>query len=536
MGIVSGIFNLAVNLHDAQFEDQTIETFEKSLAPKAIATKHLDELSQFLCPKLRYFVIFSSISCGRGNASQSNYGMSNSIMERIIEKRHRQGLPAKAIQWGAIGVVGILANLLEKNANLNIGGTLPQTISSCLDVIDALVTSDEPIVSSIIVAKNQFGDAKKGNFIETMLNILGISDKKSLSMDTPLSKLGIDSLIAVEIQQVLERDYDILFSAQELRSFTLRELEKRVHTKGSTADDVKKETVDIANLMISQLGDESTKDKIVITIPPRVEDKHVKALIIPGFEVMSNDMLSSIAKELQCPTYILQLGKSYDATTLQDILSIIWNDIIDLFSENEKFLVIGYSFGSLIALKIANILESLDKTGNLVMIDGSPQFVKKLAENLLSDVMQDDEKIRERISIMSIKALEPTMSENAIKEILSLGTFKEQFEKFKDISKTNFNYSQNYIQEFNEGMFNRSKIALEVNENSLPSLHRTPISLLKSTESSLVNISDDYELKKFSSQNINVHEIVGNHQSMLGNLELVEVLNKIILDLRMVGN
>ncbi|XP_070507532.1 fatty acid synthase-like [Chironomus tepperi] len=536
MGIVSGIFNLAVNLHDAQFEDQTVESFEKSLAPKAIATKHLDELSQHLCPKLRYFVIFSSISCGRGNASQSNYGMSNSIMERIIEKRHRQGLPAKAIQWGAIGVVGILANLLEKNVNLNIGGTLPQTISSCLDVIDALVTSDEPIVSSIIVAKSQFGDGKKGNFIETMLNILGISDKKSLSMDTPLSKLGIDSLIAVEIQQVLERDYDILYSAQELRSLTLRELEKRVQTKGSTTDDVKKETVDIANLMISQLGDEMTKDKIVVAIPSRVEDKQVKALIIPGFEGMSNDMLSSIGKKLQCPAYILQLSKSYDATTLQDILSIIWNDIIDLFSENEKFLIIGYSFGSLIALKIANILESLDKTGNLVMIDGSPHFVKKLAENLLSDVIQDDEKIRERISIMSIKALEPSMSENVIKDILSLGTFKEQFEKFKDISKSNFDYSQNYIQEFNEGMFNRSKIALDVNENSLPSLHRTPISLLKSTESSLVNISDDYELKKFSSQNINVHKIAGNHQSMLGNLELVEVLNNIILDLRMVEN
>lgn len=532
MGFVSGIFNLAVSLHDAQFEDQTIETFEKSLAPKAMATKHLDELSRQLCPKLRYFVIFSSISCGRGNASQSNYGMSNSVMERIIEKRHRHGLPAKAIQWGAIGGVGILANLLEKNVNLNIGGTLPQNISSCLDVIDTLVTSDDPIVSSMIVAKNQFGDAKKGNFIVTMLNILGISDRKSLSMDVPLSKLGIDSLIAVEIQQVLERDYDCLYSAQELRSLTLRELEKRVNSKGTGDKDAKKETVDISSLIISQMGDESTKDEIVITIPTKVKDKQVKALIIPGFEGMSNDMLISIAKELQCPAYILQLGRAYDATTLQDILSIIWNDIIDLYSENEKFIVIGYSFGTLIALKIANILESLDKTGHLVMIDGSPQFVKQLAENLLSDVIEDDDKIKQRVSAMSIKALEPTMTENKIKEILSEDSFEMQFKKFKELSGTNFEYSLSYIKDFNEGLFNRSKITLDLNENSLPSLHKTPISLLKSTESSLVNISEDYELRKFSSFDIDIHSIEGNHQTMLKNAEIVSLLNKIIVDLR----
>lgn len=50
-------------------------------------------------------MVFSSVSCGRGNAGQSNYGMSNSVMERICEKRRSDGLPGLAIQWGAIGDV-----------------------------------------------------------------------------------------------------------------------------------------------------------------------------------------------------------------------------------------------------------------------------------------------------------------------------------------------------------------------------------------------------------------------------------------------
>lgn len=45
------------------------------------------------CPDLDYFVVFSSVSCGRGNAGQSNYGFANSTMERICEQRHHDGLP-----------------------------------------------------------------------------------------------------------------------------------------------------------------------------------------------------------------------------------------------------------------------------------------------------------------------------------------------------------------------------------------------------------------------------------------------------------
>lgn len=53
----------------------------------------------------RYFVVFSSVFCGRGHAGQTNYGMANSIMERICEKRKQEGYPGLAIQWGAIADV-----------------------------------------------------------------------------------------------------------------------------------------------------------------------------------------------------------------------------------------------------------------------------------------------------------------------------------------------------------------------------------------------------------------------------------------------
>jgi fatty acid synthase, animal type len=146
MAPVGGIFNLAVALRDGLLENQTVEMFNESLAPKAEATKHLDQLSRVLCPELEQFVIFSSVSCGRGNVGQTNYGLANSIMERIIECRHAMQLPAKAIQWGAVGDVGLLAELQEKNMDMTISGSLPQRITSCIEVLDLLLITDEPIV------------------------------------------------------------------------------------------------------------------------------------------------------------------------------------------------------------------------------------------------------------------------------------------------------------------------------------------------------------------------------------------------------
>ncbi|GFW33764.1 fatty acid synthase [Trichonephila clavipes] len=90
---VGGIFNLALVLRDAFMENQTVRIFKEVCASKVSSTMNLDALSRNLCPYLQWFVCFSSISCGRGNAGQSNYGYANSVMERICEQRIREGLP-----------------------------------------------------------------------------------------------------------------------------------------------------------------------------------------------------------------------------------------------------------------------------------------------------------------------------------------------------------------------------------------------------------------------------------------------------------
>uniref|UniRef100_A0A2H1WWR5 SFRICE_007688 n=1 Tax=Spodoptera frugiperda TaxID=7108 RepID=A0A2H1WWR5_SPOFR len=220
MGPVCAIFNLAVILRDSIFENQTPEAFKTSFASKALTTMNLDKLSRILCPDLKNFVVFSSMSCGRGNAGQTNYGYSNSVMERICEERKKLGLPALAVQWGAIADVGLVAETQEEDVQLEIGGTLQQRISSCLTSLDKLMKEDAPVVSCIVVAEKKAGSIECANAIDAVAQIMGIKKLKSISQQSTLAEMGMDSMVAVEIKKTLQREFDIFLTVCDIRNLT----------------------------------------------------------------------------------------------------------------------------------------------------------------------------------------------------------------------------------------------------------------------------------------------------------------------------
>ncbi|XP_067215658.1 fatty acid synthase-like [Linepithema humile] len=223
---VDAIFNLAMVMKDCILKNQTMETFTESFIPKAWTTQTFDKLSRKICLKLRHFVVFSSFSCGRGNAGQTNYGMTNSIMERVCEKRVEEGLPGLAIQWGAIDDVGFLVDMQEDDKELILHGTLRQKISSCFVELEKFLLQNRPIVSSMIVREKEMGLSGLYNVVETIANIMNIKDIKVISQNISLAKLGMDSMMAVEIKQTVKREFNILFTAQEVWNLTFAKLNK----------------------------------------------------------------------------------------------------------------------------------------------------------------------------------------------------------------------------------------------------------------------------------------------------------------------
>jgi len=56
---------------------------------------------------------------------------------------------------------------------------------------------------------------------------------KVVSQNSSLAELGMDSMMAVEIKQTLEREFDIFLTAQEIRSLTFAKLIKMSDTNVS---------------------------------------------------------------------------------------------------------------------------------------------------------------------------------------------------------------------------------------------------------------------------------------------------------------
>lgn len=223
LGPVGGIFNLAAVLRDGLMEDQTEANFKTVNVPKVDGSKHLDTASRDLCPVLDYFICFSSVSCGRGNIGQTNYGLANSAMERICENRQASGLPGTAIQWGAIGDTGLVIDSLGDNDTV-VGGTLPQRMVSCLQTMDQFMQQPHPVLASMVVAEKRKAESSGTSLVSCVANILGLKDLKNVPDQASLADLGMDSLMGAEIKQTLERNYDVVMSAPDIRQLSFGKL------------------------------------------------------------------------------------------------------------------------------------------------------------------------------------------------------------------------------------------------------------------------------------------------------------------------
>lgn len=321
-------------MKDAFFENQTEEDFIASAGPKSIATVLLDKYSRTMCPELKHFVIFSSVSCGRGNAGQTNYGMSNSVMERICEVRQSEGLPALAIEWGAVGDVGLVADMAEDNQEVVIGGTLQQKIENCLEILDDLLTQKKyAIVSSMVVAEKRASSSNANTIVDTVINILGLRDLKTISLHSTLAELGMDSMMAVEIKQTLERQFEVFLTPQDIRSMTFAKLQEI----GASDDKEKKNDVepnsinqvpDVGlNYLIRAIGDESNVYKSIVRIPSLCDDGSTieqptsiqpTLFVLPGLEGISS-MMEPLSKNLNMQVLCLQYDISGTLSTIEEM-------------------------------------------------------------------------------------------------------------------------------------------------------------------------------------------------------------------------
>ncbi|XP_022912997.2 fatty acid synthase-like [Onthophagus taurus] len=519
LGPVDGIFNLAVVLKDGLFNDLTSIDFEESFKPKALATKNLDQISRKFCPNLRYFVVFSSVSCGRGNSEQTNYGMSNSVMERICEQRHKDGLPALTIQWGAIGDVGLVANMNEMNREVVIGGTLQQGISNCIERLENFLCHDATIISSMVVAEKHAG----ANVQEVICNILGIKDIKTINLQSTLPELGMDSITGVEIKQIIERDFDISLTPQEIKTMTFTKL-KELSEKREIIEDIKPkpktESTDWLSIVLRNMKHPHLRNLPFITLPSLIEDKEdaPEIYLLPGIEGMCS-VLKPLTSMLKCKT----IGYQYLFTARNDNIQMLAEDIFENFPKNKKKItLISYSYGCMVGLELADLLEQHEIICNLIFIDGAPTYFKKMFHRIF--IIENEDYLKTTLLLELISSNAPSdVSINIKNKILKCSSFDAQLKTVLDTVSNHEHFSREYIKESYYAIHKR----LQGIKNYVPTKNKLK-SKAKLFRPINKEVEPDYGLSKYFENQVQVKIIDADHVSILHNSEVINEINSLI--------
>jgi NAD(P)-dependent dehydrogenase (short-subunit alcohol dehydrogenase family)/acyl carrier protein len=240
-----GVFHLAMFIDDAPLAALNRERMASVLGPKALGAWLLHERTRDMA--LDCFVMFSSVSSIFGNPAQGNYAAANAFLDSLAHHRHSLGLPALTLNWGVLGGEGYVARNERVAEFLAKQGVSPLSPGEVISILESSLSAGntqlaairvdwakwktffrgmqgnpllERIFASVEGRETNGGTTDWRNRIESAApeeketviaqavrevvgSVLRVKPD-TLRDDQPLTDLGLDSLMGVEIENSLE--------------------------------------------------------------------------------------------------------------------------------------------------------------------------------------------------------------------------------------------------------------------------------------------------------------------------------------------
>ncbi|MBA4018630.1 MAG: hypothetical protein C0483_15805 [Pirellula sp.] len=241
-----GVFHAAGLLDDAALLQLDQAKLRRVLAPKVAGTWNLHRAT--LSQPLDHFVLFSSIASLFGSPGQGNYAAGNAFLDGTAQYRASRGLPVLSINWGPWAESGMAARNADESrltamglgllppqpamqtlerlmesplVNVGVmdvdwakmGGTFVGTVPSfLLDLVGERKSeskADNKLRNEVFAAGPDKRHGVLENYFRAQLARVMELDADKIDIQQPLNSLGLDSLMVIELKNVIESSLDI---------------------------------------------------------------------------------------------------------------------------------------------------------------------------------------------------------------------------------------------------------------------------------------------------------------------------------------
>jgi NAD(P)-dependent dehydrogenase (short-subunit alcohol dehydrogenase family)/acyl carrier protein len=149
-----GIVHAAGVLKDRSIAQQSWDDFEAVLPPKVRGSWNLHLATQDRL--LDFFVLFSSASSTIGNRGQCNYAAANSFMNALAYYRRSLGMCANSICWGPWAQVGMAASGNQAGLKMAQVGILGINLADGISVMSSIIQKDLAVPTVLDMNWNLF--------------------------------------------------------------------------------------------------------------------------------------------------------------------------------------------------------------------------------------------------------------------------------------------------------------------------------------------------------------------------------------------
>lgn len=170
-------------------------------------------------------------------------------------------------------------------------------------------------------------------------------------------------------------------------------------------------------------------------------------------------------------------------------------------------------------------MESIGLNGHVTIIDGSPEMLSSIVRT--HKIGKSETDFQNYILGYLVTVLYQNVDRSKLEYLLKTETWDEKCEKTINLCMDiGYKYGRDDLNCFLNAYYGRASILAAMKED-YEIIENTNCTFIRPSEAMIEHESECYELKNYFKNNIEVYCVQGNHQTMLENPEIVQIINRI---------